>query len=130
MLGTNAEIQGAMGVVVNAPTSNGTLKDLCDALDIPVIVSVISEDTDFEARINAGVSILNVSASTDTPKIVAKIRKQYPDFPIIATGGPTDETILKTIEAGANAITWSPPTVQTLFKKIMNNYRHNSDSSH
>ena len=82
MLGTNAEIQGAMGVVLNAPTSNETLKTLSSALDIPVIVSVISEDTDFEGRIKAGASILNVSASTDTPKIVAKIRKEYPKLPI------------------------------------------------
>ena len=43
---------------------------------------VISEDTDFEGRIKAGASILNVSASTDTPKIVAKIREEYPKFPI------------------------------------------------
>lgn len=125
VLGTNAEIQGAMGVVVNAPTSNENLKTLCDSLEIPVIISVISEDTDFEGRIKAGASILNVSASTDTPKIVAKIREKYPKFPIIATGGPTDETILATIKAGANAIIWSPPTVQTLFKKVMNSYRSN-----
>ena len=52
MLGTNAEIQGAIGVVVNAPTSNETLKSLSDALDIPVVVSVISEDTDIVERIN------------------------------------------------------------------------------
>ena len=130
MLGTNAEIQGAMGVVLNAPTSNETLKTLSSALDIPVIVSVISEDTDFEGRIKAGASILNVSASTDTPKIVAKIRKEYPKLPIIATGGPSDETILETIKAGANAITWSPPTVPTLFKKVMNSYRNNMEYFH
>ncbi len=125
MLGTNAEIQGAIGVVVNAPTSNETLKSLSDALDIPVVVSVISEDTDIEGRINAGASILNVSASKDTPKIVAKIRKEYPKFPIIATGGPTEETIRETIKAGANAITWTPPTVPHLFKGVMNSYRSN-----
>ena len=130
MLGTNAEIQGAMGVVLNAPTSNETLKTLSSALDIPVIVSVISEDTDFEGRIKAGASILNVSASTDTPKIVAKIRKEYPKLPIIATGGPSDETILETIKAGANAITWSPHTVPTLFKKVMNSYRNNMEHFH
>ena len=130
MLGTNAEIQGAMGVVLNAPTSNETLKTLSSALDIPVIVSVISEDTDFEGRIKAGASILNVSASTDTPKIVAKIRKEYPKLPIIATGGPSDETILETIKAGANAITWTPPTVPTLIKKVMNSYRNNMEHFH
>ena len=125
MLGTNAEIQGAIGVVVNAPTSNETLKSLSDALDIPVVVSVISEDTDIVERINAGASILNVSASKDTPKIVAKIRKEYPKFPIIATGGPSDETIRETIRAGANAITWTPPTGPHLFKVVMNSYRSN-----
>ena len=55
--------------------------------------------------------------------IVAKIRKDYPDFPIIATGGPTEESIRKTIEAGANAITWTPPSVSELFKGVMNKYR-------
>ena len=64
-----------------------------------------------------------VSASADTPRIVAKIRKDYPDFPIIATGGPTEESIRKTIEAGANAITWTPPSVSELFKGVMNKYR-------
>ena len=113
-----------MVCVWNAPTPNETVKSLADALDIPVIVSVISEDTDIEGRIKAGASILNVSASTKTPMIVAKIRKDYPKFPIIATGGHTDETILETIAAGANAITWSPPTVQSLFKKVMNSYRN------
>ncbi len=130
MLGTNAEIQGAIGVVVNAPTSNETLKSLSDALDIPVVVSIISEDCDIEGRIHAGASILNVSASKDTPKIVAKIRKEYPKFPIIATGGPTDDTIRETIKAGANAITWTPPTVPHFFKGVMNSYRINVEHHH
>ncbi|WP_331476379.1 hydrolase [Terrisporobacter petrolearius] len=80
MLGTNAEIQGAIGVVVNAPTSNETLKSLSDALDIPVVVSIISEDCDIDARVHSGASILNVSASKDTPKLVAKIRKNIQGF--------------------------------------------------
>lgn len=130
MLGTNAEIQGAIGVVVNAPTSNETLKSLSDALDIPVVVSIISEDCDIDARVHSGASILNVSASKYTPKLVAKIRKEYPRFPIIATGGPTDDTIRETIKAGANAITWTPPTVPHLFKGVMNSYRINVEHHH
>ena len=130
MLGTNAEIQGAIGVVVNAPTSNETLKTLSGALDIPVVVSIISDDCDIQARINSGASILNVSASKDTPKIVAKIRKDYPKFPIIATGGPNDETIRETIRSGANAITWTPPTIPQLFKGVMNSYRNNVENNH
>lgn len=46
-----------------------------------------------------------------------EIRKEYPDFPIIATGGPTDDSIRETIEAGANAITYTPPSNGQLFSK-------------
>ena len=72
----------------------------------------------------------NRSHSSDTPRIVAKIRKDYPDFPIIATGGPTEESIRKTIEAGANAITWTPPSVSELFKDVMTKYRNNVEAPH
>lgn len=125
LLGTNAELQGAIGVVVNGPTSNSVVKALSNALDIPVVVTIVNDDTDIQERIDCGASISNVSASVDTPRIVAKIRQAYPDFPIIATGGPTDESIRKTIAAGANAITWTPPSVAELFKDVMNSYRQN-----
>lgn len=128
VLGTNAELQGAIGVVLNAPTSNDVVKTLSDAIDIPVVVTIVSDDTDIQARIDAGTTIFNVSASVDTPRIVAKIREEYPDFPIIATGGPTEESIRRTIAAGANAITWTPPSVAELFKDVMNSYRANSDA--
>ena len=130
LLGTNAELQGAIGVVVNAPTSNGVVKALSDSLDIPVVVTIVNDQTNIEERIAAGATIFNVSASADTPRIVAKIRKDYPDFPIIATGGPTEESIRKTIEAGANAITWTPPSVSELFKDVMNRYRNNIEAPH
>ena len=45
-LGRHAEYQGAFGVVVNAPTPNSTVKELKEALDIPVIVTVVSEEDD------------------------------------------------------------------------------------
>ena len=127
VLGTNAELQGAIGVVVNAPTTNDVVTALSDALDIPIVVTIVNDDTDIQERIDAGATIFNVSASADTPRIVAKIRKSYPDFPIIATGGPTEESIRKTIAAGANAITWTPPSVAELFKDVMNSYRNNLD---
>ena len=58
-----------------------------------------------------------------TPQIVRSIRAQFPDVPILATGGPNDETILETIHAGANAITYSPPSNGELFADIMQKYR-------
>ncbi|MDY6097102.1 MAG: hydrolase, partial [Oscillospiraceae bacterium] len=39
------------------------------------------------------------------------------------TGGPTEESILETIRAGANAITITPPTTGELFAGIMHDYR-------
>ena len=71
----------------------------------------------------AGASILNVAAAAKTPELVRAIRQQYPEVPIIATGGNRPETITATIEAGANAITYTPPSAQELFKAMMAKYR-------
>ena len=51
------------------------------------------------------------------------VRRQFPQVPIIATGGPTEETIRATIDAGANAITYTPPTSAELFAVSMARYR-------
>jgi 2-keto-3-deoxy-6-phosphogluconate aldolase len=118
-----AEMQGAMGVVVNAPTTNEVIEKMAATIDIPIMVTVAREDTDFQARVDAGVSIFNVSAAGRTPEVVAAIRAKFPQFPIVATGGPTEESITRTIEAGANAITWTPPTCAEIFKEIMDAYR-------
>ena len=82
---------------------------------------------DVARRIASGADILNVSGAAETPAIVRHIREQFPDVPIIATGGPTDETILETIHAGANAITYTPPTNGELFAQSMARYRRELD---
>lgn len=119
----NAELNGAYGVVMNAPTPNDLITEMKKRLDIPIVITVVSEKEDIEGRIKAGVTIFNVSGGANTAKIVRKIRSQYPEFPIIATGGPTSESILQTIEAGANMITYTPPTTGELFSAIMDDYR-------
>ena len=122
-LASYAEMQGGTGVVVNAPTANAVIADVADTIDIPVVVTIASEDDDFKGRIEAGASIFNVSAASKTAAVIRKIRETYHDIPIIATGGPTEETILETIHAGANAITWTPPSNGEIFKDIMDAYR-------
>jgi len=122
-LAEDAEFQGAVGVVLNAPTPNETIMELYEKIDIPIVVTVISGKTDIAKRLESGVTILNVSGASDTANIVRKIREQFPNVPIIATGGPTPQTILETIEAGANAITFTPPTNGELFRNMMNKYR-------
>jgi 2-keto-3-deoxy-6-phosphogluconate aldolase len=122
-LALDAEFKGAMGVVVNSPTTNEIVRNMRDTIDIPIIVTVVSEYEDIEARIKAGTTILNVSGAKNTAHIVRKIREKYPEFPIMATGGPTDATILETIEAGANAITYTPPSIADMFSDTMERYR-------
>lgn len=122
-LAQNAEFEGAFAVVVNAPTVNETIVQLKSSLDIPIVVTVVSENANIDARLKAGASIINVSGANKTAELVYAIRKEHPELPIIATGGPTDESILRTIEAGANAITYTPPTNGELFADLMKKYR-------
>ena len=122
-LAVQAEHQGAYGVVLNAPTSNEVIRQIKEDVDIPVVVTVVSAHTDIRSRLEAGTDILNISGAAATPEIVAEIRRDFPDVPIIATGGPTEESILRTIRAGANAITYTPPTTAQLCSEIMVDHR-------
>ena len=67
-LAWDAETEGAMGVVVNAPIGNEDVQRIANYIDIPLVVTVVSEKTDIAARLEAGASILNVSAAARTPE--------------------------------------------------------------
>ena len=122
-LAKDVEAQGAMGVVLNAPITDPNLLAVSRAVDIPVIITVVSAETDIYRRIRSGASILNVAGGVKTPEIVAAIRRYFPDVPIIASGGNQPDSIRRTIEAGANAITYTPPSTGELFKGMMQRYR-------
>ena len=113
------EHQGAYGVVCNSKIGVETIHAIKDAVEIPVVYTVISEKTDIQPYLTAGVDIINVSGAARTPEIVGALRQRYPELPIIATGGPTEESILATIRAGANAITYTPPSSASLFARTM-----------
>lgn len=119
-----AEHLGAYGVVVNAPIQNEVIEELYSVLDIPVVATVVTEYDDIIGKINAGARILNVSGGKNTPKLIKHIRNVIGDeFPIIGTGGDCEKHILQTIDAGANSITYTPPTNSELFKDMMIDYR-------
>lgn len=122
-LAMDAENQGAMGVVVNDPLPNKDLRLMARTVDIPIVVTVASENRDAGKRLESGAAILNVAAGAKTADVVAKIRKEYPRAPIIASGGRSDESIARTIDAGANAIVWTPPSSGQLFSTMMDDYR-------
>lgn len=123
-LAADAEFRGALGVVLNKPTPNDLIRQLKDKIDIPVVITVVSEKDDIEGRIAAGVDIFNVSGAEKTSDIIKKIRDISSDVAIIATSGRTDDTIQLAIESGANAISYTPPTTAELFKDIMIKYRN------
>ena len=118
-----AEHQGAYGVVVNAPIADETIAQIKQVVDIPVIATIVSSQMDIAGRLAAGADILNVSGAAGTPEIVPHIRRSFPNVPIIATGGPTQASILRTIQAGASAITYTPPSCGKLFAQRMEDYR-------
>lgn len=118
-----AEAQGSIGVVLNGPTPLKTVEQVCKVIDIPVISTVTSKYTKIDEKLKLGVKVINISAGKKTAETVRYFRERYPELPVIATGGPTDESILETIEAGANAITYTPPSNGELFSKKMQHYR-------
>lgn len=119
-----AELLGALGVVVNAPMSNDNIKLIADSLDIPVVATIISLNDDIRGKVDAGAKVLNVAGGHDTTKLIEKCREELGDeFPIIATGGHTDDHILETINAGANAITYTPLSSSEIFSEVMESYR-------
>ena len=120
-----AEMQGATGVVLNAPTASAVVSHVPGIIDIPAVLTVALWDRGLAKPTKPGADFCNVSPAAATPAVVRCIREQHPDVPIIATGGPTDESILETIRAGANAITWTPPSNGEIFRDIMAAYREN-----
>lgn len=125
-IGLQAELMGATGVVVNAPMTNENISMISKALDIAVIATVISRYDDIEGKVAAGARVLNIAGGKNTAELVRYTRKLLGDeFPIIATGGHTDEHILETIEAGANAITYTPKSSSDIFSDVMDTYREN-----
>ncbi len=120
-----AEFMGAMGLVVDAGMDNVSISKIKNAVDIPIIATVISKNQDIESKIECGADIFNVSGAAQTCDIIEKIKNKYPYVPIIATGGPTDESIIQTIECGADAISFTPPTNAEIFRKQMQIFRDN-----
>ncbi len=116
----DAELNGATAVVLNAPTKTKFVQELAEI----IVLTIVSLDEPLEERmLHSGASIVNVSGGKKTVEIVKALRKIDKYFPIIATGGPNDDTIREVILAGANAITYTPPTNGEIFKEMMERYR-------
>lgn len=114
-----SEMQGAYGVIVNSPTSVEDVHEISRSIDIPVILTVVTFDELVATKIMAGAKVVNVAAGKSTPEVVSAVRARFPEIPIIASGGKDASSIEATISAGADAITWVPPTMQQLQRELM-----------
>jgi hypothetical protein len=126
-LATDAEVQGALGVVLNLPTSSEMIIELKKSIAIPLVLTIITEKEDIKSRIQAGADILNVSVADKTAEMVRMIRSIDPNIPVIATGGKSEDTIKEVIEAGANAVSFTPPSTGELFKEMMTKFRNREE---
>ncbi len=115
----HSEMQGVAGVVVNTSIPIDTVEALAERLNVPVVVTVCADDAVAARQIEAGATMVNVAAGARTAEVVSSLRRRYGDLPIIATGGRTDESIARTIEAGADAISWTPPDIRVLERAVM-----------
>lgn len=119
----HSEMQGVAGVVVNTSIPIDTVEALAERLNVPVVVTVCADDAVAARQIEAGATMVNVAAGARTAEVVSSLRRRYRDLPIIATGGRTDESIARTIEAGADAISWTPPDIRVLERAVMEKAR-------
>ncbi len=123
-LASHAEENNATAIVLNGPVTVETTQMVRQYVDIPIIYTVIDKSRELQPYIDAGVNIFNVSGGKDTIELVKWVREQYPDIPIIASGGKSDESIEATINAGANAITYTAyGMMEQYFHEKMETYR-------
>lgn len=118
-----SEMQGAAGVIVNSPASPEMVEQIVAMVDIPVIATVVRCDATAHAKVRAGAKILNVAAGKDTPAVLRELREAYPNLPLIASGGRSSLSVRETVQAGANAVIWTPPSAQQLQADMMRRYR-------
>nr|WP_294788932.1 hypothetical protein [uncultured Flavobacterium sp.] len=119
-----AEQVGAAGIIVNIPFENKDIKKIREKIALPIVATVASSDYNFlKDKIDAGVTVFHVSGGSQTNKIVKEIKEKFPDFPVMATGGKTLDSIEESIHSGSKAIVLSPPSNKDLFKTVMDKYR-------
>lgn len=119
----HSEMQGVAAVVVNTSIPLDTLRGLVERVTVPVVVTVCAADEVAERQIEAGVTMVNVAAGAHTAEVVHVLRGRYPELPIIATGGPDGASIERTIAAGADVISWTPPDIRVLERAVMEKAR-------
>lgn len=123
-LATGAVEAGAAGVLITRPTQPKIINRIRYKIEGKILYTIMFDGEPVEELLDAGVDILNISTGEITSKSVFRIRDIQPHIPVMASGGPHDSTIRETIEAGANAIVFNPPTATEILRSIFDEYRN------
>ncbi len=115
---------GAAGVLISKPTSPETIERMRNHISGKLIYTVMYDGEPVEALAEAGVDVFNIATGEFTAESVQATRELLPDIPIMASGGPYDSTIRETIEMGADAIVFNPPTATEILRSVFDNYRN------
>ena len=105
-----AEMQGATGVVLNAPTASAVVSHVAETIDIPVVLTVARSDTDFDERIKAGADLFNVSSTPTSPSLRPAARRMRA-FSRLFRPVPTPSRGRRRPTARSSATSW-PPTAK------------------
>lgn len=125
-LATGALEAGASAVVLTKPTPPEIVARIRDEIDAPLVYTVMFDGEDIKALYQAGVDIFNISTGEFTPETVENVRELVPNSVIMANGGPHDSTIKATVEMGAEAIVFNPPTATEVLRSIFDEYRNSN----
>ncbi|MEX0719833.1 MAG: hypothetical protein WD059_04135 [Balneolaceae bacterium] len=115
---------GAAGVLTSKPTAPEIIRRIRARIDGKLIYTVMYDAEPFEELADAGVDVFNISTGEITAEIVLKVKNLLPEVPIMASGGPYDSTIRETIEMGADAIVFNPPTATEILRVVFDEYRN------
>jgi hypothetical protein len=118
-----ATVEGAEAVVVTKPTSPEVIEYIHGYTHSNLVYTILHEGEDIHALVEAGVDMFNVSTGETTASAVRRIRTDFPDIPIMANGGPFESTIIETIESGADAIVYNPPTATEMMRAAFDEFR-------
>lgn len=111
-LANDAEHEGAFGVVVNAPTQNDVVRRLKQVLDIPVVVTVVSPNTDIAARLEAGADILNISGAGTPPRSSGRCGRSSPTSPSSPPADPPTRAFWRPSPPGPTPLPTPRPAVR------------------
>ncbi|WP_420797616.1 hypothetical protein [Bifidobacterium bifidum] len=121
-----AEMQGAAGVVLDAPAPPSTVYDVARITNTPVIATVLTCDDELDEKSRPAPPSSTWRPAAGRLTWSSRSGSVTPPSRCSPAAVRTDESMAETIVAGANALTWTPPNAQEMQRSMMMRYRGES----